>query len=92
MITFNEFLDEISDDETDQFLTEFSLKTAAPGLSAAYLLSNLNQSSNVLKNLKFADDIEKKVDLLADQLLTLSRAMLAVAALVYFQTKKSQRR
>jgi hypothetical protein len=92
MQSFNQFVSEISDDETDHLLNEFNLRSAAPGLSVAYLLSNLNQSSTVLKNLKRADDVETKIDLLAEQMLRLNRAMIALGAMVYFQTKKSKRR
>ncbi len=92
MQRFSSFIDDIPETETDHLLNEFNLKSAAPIASATYLLSQINQSSTVLRNLKRADDVEKKVDLLADQLLTLNRAMLALGAMVYFQTKKSKRR
>jgi hypothetical protein len=91
MQSFNQFINDISDDETD-LLQEFNLRSAAPFASATYLLSQINQSTNVLKNLKFADDVEKKVDLLSEQMLRLNRSMLAIAAMVYFQTKKSKGR
>ena len=58
MQSFNQFIDDISDDETDHILNEFNLKSAAPIASATYLMSQINQSSNVLKNLKRADDVE----------------------------------
>ena len=92
MQSFNQFINDISDDETDHLLNEFNLKSAAPAASAIFLMSQINQSSNVLKNLKFADDVETKIDLLAEQMLRLNRSMLAIAAMIYFQTKKSKRR
>jgi hypothetical protein len=91
MQSFNQFINDISDDETD-LLNEFNLRSAGPIASVTYLLSQINQSSNVLKNLKFADDVETKIDLLAEQMLRLNHSMLAIAAMVYFQTKKSKGR
>jgi hypothetical protein len=92
MQSFNQFINDISDDETENLLNEFNLKSAGPIASVTYLLSQINQSSNVLKNLKFADDVEKKIALIAEQILRLNRSMLAIAAMVYFQTKKSKGR